>query len=278
MLKLDHFASIFRAADKERILIPHIRISKVLLVTDVDKPESMKAWNKWKSFFPVDITMEVLDGEESRDISLITKKVKDSQCDIIVSYRCLHTDNWRYPYAVGSYVEVLTQMTDIPVLLFPHIYEDQKEYSIPKSVLLMSEDLKKEEELLGYASSLCNEESSITLVDLEDTVYLDRILSIISKIPQLDTDMAEKRIREQLQNESLDWVERSKERMAKCSAPPTLHHARLSQSSMSTCIEFVEQSDADMIVLNAKNTDQLSIHGLVYPFMVQFRSLPLLLR
>ena len=93
MLKLDHFASVFRAADKDIISIPKYPLSKVLLVTDVSYEKSLEIWKRWEPLFFQSIEVTILHGEESKDISLITQKVDASQCDLIVSYRCLHSDN-----------------------------------------------------------------------------------------------------------------------------------------------------------------------------------------
>lgn len=277
MLKIDHFASLFRAADKKKISIPTIDVSRVLLVTDVDTEKSMNVWEDWQSFFSRDVDVDVLDGDKSKDLASIVQKVEESQCDLILSYRCLHTENWRYPYAIGSYIEVLTQLTSIPLLLLPHIEEEAIKYEPPSSVVLISDDLTQEEELLGYACAFCHKEGTITLVDLEHTAYLERILSIVGKIPQIDTDMAQEKIQEQLLKESLEWVQRSQDIISLRSSL-TLHHTQISQSRMSDCIDIVEQSGAQMLVLNTKDADQLAIHGQIYPFMVQFRNIPLLLR
>lgn len=278
MLKLDHFTSVFRAADKDIITIPKCEISKVLLVTDVSHEKSLLIWGSWKKLFFGNVDVTILHGEESKDLSLITQKIEASGCDLIVSYRCLHSDNWRYPHAIGSYVEVITQMTATPVLLMPHILEEAQEYSPPESIILISDDLTKEADLLGWACSFRSHSSRCTLVELENLTYLNRLLNTIAKIPQIDTEMAQEKISSQLQKDSQGWLERSQDILREWERPPSLKRVQIAQSCMTSCIELVEEEKAKLIVLNTKDDDQLAIHGLVYPFMVQFRNIPLLLR
>ena len=278
MLKLDHFASVFRAADKDIISIPKYTLSKVLLVTDVSHEKSIEIWKRWEALFFQNVEVTILHGEESKDISLITQKVDASRCDLIISYRCLHSENWQYPHAIGSYVEVITQLTSTPVLLMPHILEDTQEYAPPESIILISDDLTKEAELLGWACSFRGHKSRYTLVELENLAHFNRMLDAIAKIPQIDTEIAQEKIMSQLQKDSQEWVERSQALLEEWDRSPSLSRTQIAQSCMSSCVELVEKEKAELIVLNTKDEDQLAIHGLVYPFMVQFRHIPLLLR
>ena len=40
---------------------------------------------------------------------------------------------------------------------------------------------------------------------------------------------------------------------------------------------IVEENDADLLVMNTKDDDQLAMHGLAYPLAIEVRSIPLLL-
>ena len=278
MLKIDHFASVFRAADKEIISIREREISKVLIVTDVNHEKSLEIWERWRSLFVHSVDVVILHGETSRDISTITQKVEEAECDLIISYRCLHSDNWKYPHAVGSYIEVMTQLTSKPVLLMPHVLEDTREYAPPESIVLISDDLTKEADLLGWACSFRGSQARCTLVELHNEAHFHRMMDVIAKIPQIDTEVAKDKIYLQLQKDSLDWVSRSQEIVGRWERPLSLQRTEMAQSCMTSCTELVQKEASELIVLNTKDEDQLAIHGLVYPFMVQFRHVPLLLR
>lgn len=278
MLKLDHFASIFRAADKETIAIREREIVKVLIVTDVGYEKSLEIWERWRAFFFQTVTVRVLHGEESLDISTITEKLDEADCDLIVSYRCLHSENWRYPHAIGSYVEVITQLTSKPVLLMPHIREDTKDYAPPESIVLLSNDLTKASDALAWACCFRGHRSRCTLVELENMVHFNRVLDVIAKIPQLDTDVAREKIMKQMHTDSADWVIRSQKILKNWKRPPSLARKQVVQNALAACSDIVQQVGAELIVLNTKAEDQLALHGLVYPFMVHFRHTPLLLR
>ncbi|MBT6695302.1 MAG: hypothetical protein HOB12_06590, partial [Gemmatimonadales bacterium] len=40
---------------------------------------------------------------------------------------------------------------------------------------------------------------------------------------------------------------------------------------------LVSEHEADLLVMNTKDDDQLAMHGLAYPLAIQVRSIPLLL-
>ena len=41
--------------------------------------------------------------------------------------------------------------------------------------------------------------------------------------------------------------------------------------------EMVEAEKADLLVMNAKDEDQMAMHGMAYPLAVELRSIPVLL-
>jgi hypothetical protein len=47
--------------------------------------------------------------------------------------------------------------------------------------------------------------------------------------------------------------------------------------SLSEYSRLVEEHEVDLLVLNTKDADQLAMHGVAYPVVVQLRQIPLLL-
>lgn len=278
MLKIDHFASLFRAADKEQVDIPDVLVSRVALITDVSKEESNKLWERWKGIFPTPVEIILLDGTMTQSLPLLIEALNGVEVDLVVTYRCLHSDAWKYPYAVGSYIEVLTQIVSFPVLLMPHIHEDMKNYANAKQILLMSSELTKESALVGFANAFATKNSSLLLAQIDDKSMFLRIIDIISKIPQIDTDDAKQYISQRREQEMNDWVFRCKQSLSQKSNAPVVSQIDMLDPSMKQCAEVIEKHKADLVVINTKDDEQLAIHGLAYPIMVQFRHIPLLLR
>ena len=278
MLKIDHFASLFRAADKEQVDIPMVRISKVALVTDVSIDESHQLWERWKGILPNPVEMVLLDGSMTQSLPKLVDSLKEIEVDLVMTYRCLHSDAWQYPYAVGSYIEVLTQIVPFPVLLMPHIHEESKTYANAKSILLLSAELTKEAALVGFAGAFSTKETQLLLAQIDDKSTFLRIIDIISKIPQIDTDDAKQYITERREQEMNDWVFRCTQNLSQQPNAPVVSQIDMLDPSMKECAAVIGQHNAELVVINTKDDEQLAIHGLAYPIMVQFRQLPLLLR
>ena len=279
MLKLDHFASLFRAANKEQIVIPDVSIERILLVTDMDKEKSLQLWERWKGFFHESVKMSLLDAPISQSLPSLIEAMQGADCDLVVTYRCLHSDAWQYPYAIGSYVEVLTQIMPFPVLLMPHPIQFTNVYTEPKRLLLFSAELTKEAELLGFATAFASSKDvSLLMAQMDDQATYDRIFDIISKIPQIDTDDAQHYIKERRSNEMNDWVLRCTEHLEAKEIGLQLSHIDILEPNMNKCASLIEEHHADLLIINTKDEEQLAIHGLAYPIMVQFRNIPLLLR
>jgi hypothetical protein len=278
MLKMDHFASIFRAADKELLLISEVLLSKVVLVTDVSREESLEIWERWKGILPNDVELVLFDQETSRSLSNLVQRIDTLGCDLIITYRCLHSDAWKYPFAIGSHVEVLTQVSSCPVLLMPDPRENMDPFTDASLIMLMSGDLSQEGELVGLACGIRGKEAEIILTQLEDNFAMKRLLSLISKIPQIDTDVAERAIFERIEREAEEWVNRCSDLLSQRENPPKITHMLLHEPTIEDCVQLMRNTKPDMLVINTKDDEQLAIHGLAYPLMVQFRNLPLLLR
>ena len=279
MLKLDHFASLFRAADKDRIIIPDVSIHRILLVTDMNHEESLQLWDRWKGLFEPSVDIRIFDAEISQRLPSLIEAMKPVECDLVITYRCLHSDAWQYPYAIGSYVEVLTQIMPFPVLLMPHPQQHTDTYTKPKHLLLFSSELTNESELVGFANAfVTSKDQSLTMVQMDDQATYDRIFEIISKIPQIDTDDAQYYIQERRSLEMKDWVMRCIDALEKKGNAPHLSYMDIHDPSMKKCASLIEEHQADLLIINTKDDEQLAIHGLAYPIMVQFRNIPLLLR
>ena len=279
MLKLDHFASLFRAADKEQIVIPDISIRQILLVTDMNQEDSLQIWEKWKGLFDPSVDIRIFDAEISLHLPSLIEAMKHVECDLVVTYRCLHSDAWQYPYAIGSYVEVLTQIIPFPVLLMPHPHQNTDTYTKPKNLLLFSSELTQESELVGFANAfVASKDESLIMIQMDDKATYDRIFDIISKIPQIDTDDAQYYIQERRSLEMKDWVTRCIDFLEQKGNAPHMSYMDIYDPSMKKCASLIEEHQADLLIINTKDDEQLAIHGLAYPIMVQFRNIPLLLR
>lgn len=285
MLSLDHFESAFRAAARSQYTHKPLRLEHILVVTDLPQDKATRYAERAAPFFAVRGQRPVLTAlghEKTADLGDLIKQVKERQPDLIVTYRCLHSPAWRWPYTVGDHIEVLTQITDIPVLLLPRIDTgdaDQDPMQPPKVVMAMTDHLVGDQQLVRWATGLCPPGAWLVMAHVEDEVVFNRYMDLIGKIPEIETTVAVREIRERLFKEVREWIRHCRavlhERLGE--AAPRIEEAITLGHLLKTYRDLVIEREADLLVLNAKDDDQLAIHGMAYPLMIELRRIPLLL-
>ena len=123
MAKLNVFESIFRSADKPVYAYGRVEIARVLVVTDLSDAEAAPLVEQVRSFLSVlgeDPEWRHLGGAEFGSVGHLLEQVESAVPDLVVTYRHLHSNAWQWPHGLGEYLDVLTQATEIPVLVLPH--------------------------------------------------------------------------------------------------------------------------------------------------------------
>ncbi|MEL6342734.1 MAG: hypothetical protein AAFV53_06350 [Myxococcota bacterium] len=285
MPNIDLFESQFRAAAKPKYLHRPRVLKSVLVVTDLPA-DAAKAYAErarpMVTFGPHSPVLTVLSADETRDLGALLDAVKAAAPDIVVTYRCLHSAAWKWPYTIGDHVEVLTQVTDAPVLLLPRV--DTGDASAdplhpPRVVLAITDHVVGEERLVQWAAAMCPAQQWLVLAHVEDEATFDRYMEIISKVPDVDTDVAHREIQSRLQRDAHDWIASCKVALEETLGEdaPRVEDVVMIGRRMSTYTALVARREADLLVLNTKDADQMAIHGMAYPLMVEMRQIPLLL-
>ena len=109
-----------------------------LLVTDLPREEAerygaraQRLFRALEQYGPVEC--RVVSGEEFHTVADIMQMIHDFQASMVGLYRSLKTESRNYPYTLGTIVDVITQATDIPVLLLPQnlLMKKAKRYNRP---------------------------------------------------------------------------------------------------------------------------------------------------
>lgn len=285
MISIDQFESAFRAAARSQYHHKTLTVDKVLVITDLSADEAQRYAQRAAPFLRVNNlspTMVPVPGDKSQDLGDLIALVKDEAPDLIVTYRCLHSPAWKWPYTVGDHIEVLTQVTDTPVLLLPRIdtgdalVDDLKP---PEVVMAMTDHLVGDDRLIQWASGLTPPREWLVLAHVEDEVAFNRYMDLISKVPDVDTEVAQREIRERLFKEVRAWIRhcRSILHEVRGAQAPRIEEAILLGHRLKTYRDLVLRREAQLLVLNTKDDDQLAIHGMAYPLMIELRRVPLLL-
>ena len=125
MTNVDQFESMFRAATRELFVVERMRFRSVLVVTDLDADGATAFGDRVRAFLRVlgdedEISWQEVPGSAFRTAEELLKLVEAAGPDLICTYRNLHSSAWRWPYSLGTHLDLLTQHTRVPVLVLPH--------------------------------------------------------------------------------------------------------------------------------------------------------------
>jgi len=285
MSKLDQFESAFKSASKTVYRFNRVTMPKVLVVTDLDDEQTGRFASDVHDFLSVITDKEATEWRHHQvqpddDVADLLEAVEAERADLICCYRNLHSRAKRYPFSLGSHVDVLTQATTTPVLLLPVPTDEGRLAESCRNtdrVMVLTDHLTGSDGLIDYAVRFTERDGKLWLAHLEDDATYERYMGVIAKIQEIETDVARKTIREQLLKEPSDYIEsvrRELERTVK-----TIHvdsDVRMGHHIVD-CKKLVAEHEVDLLVMNTKDDEQLAMHGLAYPIAVELRSIPLLM-
>ncbi len=285
MSNLDQFASIFRSAVKTPYLHQEVHIQKILLITDLSATEAQAYQQKISQFLNVlndysEIQWHILSQDDYSTITELIDILKESNVDLICGYRNLHSSGWKYQYSLGSQMDILLQASQIPVLILPHPKAGRAASHALKTikrVMVITDHLEAHHQLVQYASAFIDKDGILTLTHIEDQRVFNHYIDAIGKIDSIDTEHAQKRLAEQLLKEPTDYIESCRLGLAAHYPQLTIQALVEFGDSLAETKRHIEQHQLDLLVMNAKDKDQMAMHGLAYPLAVELRQIPLLM-
>ena len=209
MSLVDQFESLFRSADRRRYEYSRPEVRSVLVITDLGKTAADALVSDLRHFL-VEVAegaWTVLDDGSYGDVGELLDTVNAAKPDLIVSYRNLRNDDWRWPYSLGSYLNVLLRETDYPVLVVPNPHELPDLRLGDRSterVMVLADHLTGDHRLVNYGARFTRPEGKLHLVHVEDDQTFERYIDVIGKIPAIDTDIAREDIKERGQWDPID--------------------------------------------------------------------------
>ncbi len=283
MAKLNVFESIFRSADKPVYAYERVEIARVLVVTDLSDAEGAPLVDQVRSFLSVlgeDLEWRHLGSAGFGSVGRLLEQVEAAAPDLIVTYRHLHSNAWQWPHGLGEYLDVLTQATDIPVLVLPH---PDAERALPHAVantdcvMAITDHLTADARLVDYALRLTASSGTCWLTHIESQRQFDRFLAAVEKIPEIDTDDVRELLEAQLLKEPRDYIESCRGVIEAQGAPVEIEAIVAMGDRVEEYRRLIEDHHCDLLVLNTMDGDQLAMHGQAYPLAVELRGIPLLM-
>ncbi len=282
MTKLDQFESVFRAASKAVFEYERIAVNSVLVVTDQDGDAAARTGEQVARFLRVldGADFRVVGGSEFGTVPKLLGLVEDHRPDLICTYRHLHSESWRWPYTLGEYVDVLTQVTTTPVVVLPHPDAMRaSDHALQQTgvVMAMTDHLTGDARLVNYAVRLTEPRGKLFLTHIEDEGTFERYVDTISRIPSIETDDARKEILGRLLKEPGDYIQSCRTVLEEEGLElNVVSIVRLGQH-IREYQNLVEEHQVDLLVFNTKDEGQMAMHGLGYPLAIELRQIPLLM-
>jgi nucleotide-binding universal stress UspA family protein len=283
MLNLDQYESVFRSAAKQAYQYQPMHIDHVLLCTDM-LPEQLTIFRESVAAFlkPLGDSLRwtLIGNDAFSDAETLLNICTEKQPDLICTYRNLRSKNRKFPFSLGSYVDVLTQATKVPVMLLPAPNEDGslgERCTELAQVLVMTEHLTGSNTLVNYGALFTKQGGELFLVHLEDDHVFARYAESISKIPEVDTDIAVATIRAQLLKEPADFIKSCADVLRSEGVNLTVHEVVKMGHHVSDCRQLIDHYGVDLLVMNTKDEGQAAMHGLAYPIAVEIRDTAMLL-
>lgn len=285
MTNIDQFESVFKAADKPVFHHQPVDVERILIVTDSD--DRAHDLLKERASILLRALLRQTEPEWSMagandydSVADLLGRIETFQPSVILTYRNLHIRSAEHPYSLGTYVDVMTQVSNVPVILFPRDIinpEASGNWHDTNSVMAITDHLSGEDRLVSYAAQLTEPEGKLYLTHVEDRAIFERYIETIGKIPSIDTDAAREKILDQLLEDPADYIASCSTILADHALPLEVVPLITLGHVMSDHRRLIDEHDVDILVMNTKDDDQLAMHGLAYPLSVELRDTPLML-
>ena len=283
MSTVDQFESVFKAAAKSTYVHEKSTIKKVLVATDLEGAEAnyfLQATKTYLGEVASECDWLLLEGKDFSGARGLLQRVESIHPDLTVAYRHLGSESWRWPYGLGECLDVLTQVTPNPVLVLPHPETKKAADAVsqaPQNVMAVSSHLGTDNTLIAQAIHFTASNGKLSLSHVEDETTFERYLGAIAKIPDIDTEVARECILERLLNDARDFAHAVREEVEKKGLSIEIEGVAKVGRRLIDYRVMVEEGKVDLLVMNAKDEDQMAMHGMAYPLAVELRSVPLLL-
>ena len=284
MTNLNTFESVFKAADKPVFEYAPVTVNRVLLVTDRTADEAGAMVPQLREFLAAiddgHCKWQVLGNGDYGNVRELLDRVEQYKPDLIVSWRHLRSEGWKWPFGLGEYLDVLIQATTAPVIILPH---PDAGLALPHSVkntdrvMAMTDHLAGDSRLVNTTLAFTHAGGQCWLTHVESDHDFERYIEVISKIPSIDTEDARATIKAQLLKEPRDFIGRCREVVEAQKLPIEVKELVTTGHRMSEYRRLIEEQEIDLLVMYARDDHQLAMHGRSYPLAVELRQIPLLM-
>lgn len=284
MSDLSSFESVFRRALRHRFDYEPVSIKRVLVITDLGKEDAEAYGQKIMSYLHTTIRkdtyhIDVWSKDEYCPWPRMKERIKANKPDLLITYRMLFAEDISPQKSLGSYVDLLSQDTEFPLLVTPHpkLFSMDHILKDEGAVLVATEHLIEDNRLVNFALKFVGPQAPLILVHIEDEDTFQYYLEAISKVPDISTEVAQTQLRDQLLADPIHFAE-SVEEVLKDKRPDLKVETFIKFGHLvSSYRELLGEHTTDLLVMNTKDDTQLAMHSVGYSLAVEFRQTPILL-
>ena len=204
--------------------------------------------------------------------------------DLIVTYRNLR-DLTRLPRnSLGVYLDTLTQATATPVLVLPVRRSDdpgavelKQRLVNTDRVMVITDHLTHDPRLIRYGAEFTENGGTLTLTHIEDEANFERLMTIISKIPEIDDALARRTIGDRLLKEARDLCETAGDDLEAHDIDIRVETYVAFGHTIPAYRELLVTREIDLLVADSKAPDRFAMSDLAYAMAIEFINIPILL-
>ncbi len=285
MSNIDQFESLFRSAIRDVYEYRALEFINPLIITDLQGQENADFMGQVRQFSQ---TTDIAEGGEWHNLnksnffstSELLNAVERIKPDLIFTYRNMHSEAWRYPHSLGEHLDVLIQKTQVPVFIMPHPTAGYARDHAMKNcdvVMALTDHLSNDHELVNHAVYFTQNNGTLYLGHIEDIDTFNRYIEAISRIQTINTDEAREAIARELLKQPESYIDSVIEHLR----DKHLNVSVISEVSFGHHLtEFrkcIDDYHIDLLIMNAKDHQQMAMHGLAYPLAIELRQIPLLM-
>ncbi|MEM7372024.1 MAG: hypothetical protein AAF587_25635 [Bacteroidota bacterium] len=284
MSDLGSFESVFRRALRTRYEYEDISLQNILVITDLEEEEESSFLTLLKQYLKPKLVGDafeftVFGRKQFAPWSHLRARIDQINPDLIISYRMLWVEDITAPKSLGSYIDLLSQDTDFPLLVMPHprLHDMKEVLDKPGAILVASEHAYANHHQVNYSLNFVEDGAPLVLVHIEDEDTFEYYMDSIEKIPALDTEVARDSLHDQLLAGPLHYAE-SVEEYIRQNFPNIDIQTHITFGHLITAYqELLHSQLVDLLVTNTKDDTQLAMHSIGYSLAVEFRQTPVLL-
>ncbi len=280
MSSVDQFTSVFNAASKTTFQFNSPQLENVLVVTDLEPDAATRFTETAKAFFTrASGEWNTVTGEDFKTVNDLLEMVKSRKPDLIVTYRHLHSEAWRWPHSLGEHLDVLIQVGDTPIVVTPHPdREGIPDHAMTNTdnVMAVNDHPAGIDSLVNHAICATMKGGTLHLNHVEDETTFDRYMEMIGKIPEIDTDTARETILAQLLQEPSDYIDSTVTVLAGERADLKIVKHITKGNQLEEYRKTIDENKVDLVVLKAHDEDQLAMSTTAYSLAVELRTTPIM--